>query len=162
MALNETKSQYQTFTPNEFEEFRKLVQEDGFTLTKNSIDSVEGHIGAVIYLFAEYNRNQNILNVTVKTSPWMSFPSSAVVANINRAAGRSVTAEEAGHPPVNSQQVAQVPNAGPVKVPPTATSAAPPVIPPTKVAESDKKEPEKAPETPKVEEKAAPATPPKA
>jgi hypothetical protein len=83
--------QYTQYTPAEFEQFRNAVQLDGFSVTQNTIDTVSGHIGALVYLTGNYNRNQQVLTVTVKTSPWQTFQDSDLKANLLRVVSRDKT-----------------------------------------------------------------------
>lgn len=102
--------QFQDYSPIEFEQFRNSIQQDGFTVTQNTIDTVSGHIGSLTYITGNYNRNQRLLHVEVKSSPWSSFPDEDLKANVMRISQRDKSAEEAGQTPVNKV---------PVKTPPT-------------------------------------------
>lgn len=94
-GMNSQQFQYQNYTPAEFEQFRNAVQADGFTVTQNTIDSVSGHIGSLTYITGSYNRNQNVLTVTVKTSPWQSFRDNELENNVKRVVSRTTEVKEA-------------------------------------------------------------------
>jgi hypothetical protein len=144
-SMKSQQFQYQNYNAAEFEQFRNAVQADGFTVTQNTIDTVSGHIGSLTYLTGFYNRNQQTLTVTVKTSPWQSLQDVDLKSNVNRVVARDTEAETKV-------------NAVPLQTPPAATITPlgtnknivqPPV--PLKVAEPAKTpEPVKTPEPAKV------------
>lgn len=130
MPLDSQDFQYLNYTPTEFEQFRSAIEQDGFTITQNSIDTVAGHLGSLTYLTANYNRNQQILLVTIKTSPWQSFQKSDLKANVLRVVKRDQTAAEAGHAPVNTTPVkSPTTPAGTGVAPQTGNIVVPPVAP---------------------------------
>jgi hypothetical protein len=125
--------QFSSYTPAEFEQFRTAVQKDGFSITQNTIDTVSGHIGSLTYITGKYNRNQQVLIVTIMTSPWQSMQDSDVESNVLRIVSKT-TAEElsVNVTPVKTQlnkagtPVTPAIAAGPVKnavVPPALTTA---------------------------------------
>lgn len=93
--------QFASYTPAEFEQFRTAVQQDGFTVTQNTIDTVSGHIGSLTYLTGKYNRNQQLLVVTIKTSPWQSMQDGDVETNVLRVVNKSAAEET----PINATPV---------------------------------------------------------
>jgi hypothetical protein len=93
--------QFSGYTPAEFEQFRTAVQQDGFTVTQNTIDTVAGHIGSLTYLTGKYNRNQQLLTVTIKTSPWQSLQDVDVKLNVLRVVNKLDVSQSA----VNSTPV---------------------------------------------------------
>lgn len=102
-GMKSAQFQYHNYSPTEFEQFRAAVQSDGFTVTQNTIDTVSGHIGSLTYLTGFYNRNQQVLTVTVKTSPWQSLQDGDLKSNVNRVVAREVEAEAKVNPtPVQS------------------------------------------------------------
>jgi hypothetical protein len=132
--MNSKDFQFASYTPAEFEQFRTAVQQDGFQITQNTIDTVSGHIGSLTYITGKYNRNQQILTVTVKTSPWGSTQDADLKTNVLRVVNKSAasdvvvnheavkTTKTAAGTPVAPKSIA----AGPVKnaaVPPALTTA---------------------------------------
>lgn len=87
--------QFASYSPAEFEQFRTAVMQDGFQVTQNTIDTVSGHIGSLTYLTGAYNRNQQLLTVTIKTSPWQTFQDADVEANVLRVSSRDKKAAAA-------------------------------------------------------------------
>ena len=107
-GMKSQQFQYSNYSPTEFEQFRNAVQMDGFTVTQNTIDTVSGHIGSLTYLTGNYNRNQQVLTVTVKTSPWQSFQDGHLEDNVKRVVARDEQAaakvnEQAVKTPVDKQ-----------------------------------------------------------
>jgi hypothetical protein len=98
-AMNSTPYQYSKYTPAEFEQFRAALQQDGFVITQNTIDEVSGHIGSLTYLSGMYNRVQQVLTVTVKTSPWQNFTDADVERNLARIVQRDKVTDS----PVNQK-----------------------------------------------------------
>lgn len=121
--MNSKNFQFSNYTPAEFEQFRNAVQQDGFSITQNTIDTVSGHIGSLTYLTGKYNRNQQVLTVTVKTSPWVPTQDTDLKSNVLRVVNKptesdSIVNQEAvktektsGGIPVAIKSIA----AGPVK-----------------------------------------------
>lgn len=105
MPLNQKTFTFQQYTPAEFEEFKKAVQADGFIISQNTIDTISGHLGALVYLTGNYNRNQNLLSVVVKTSPWQSFQESDLNMNVLRVSNRKDSDDKDGQAPINSKAV---------------------------------------------------------
>lgn len=81
--------QFSGYTPAEFEQFRTAVQQDGFIITHNTIDTVAGHIGSLTYLTGKYNRNQQLLVVTINTSPWQSMQDIDLKSNVLRVVNKT-------------------------------------------------------------------------
>jgi hypothetical protein len=95
--------QFSGYTPAEFEQFRTAVQQDGFSITQNTIDTVSGHIGSLTYLTGKYNRNQQLLIVTIKTSPWQSMQDVDVKSNVLRVVNKDKSEEvSVNHTPVKT------------------------------------------------------------
>lgn len=140
--MNSLSFQFANYTPVEFEQLRNAVQKDGFVLTQNTIDKVSGHIGALTYLDANYNRNQQVVTVTVKTSPWQSFQSNELEENIFRITGRP----DATKTPVQATpiQSPKTPEGSGANTP--GKNIATPAIPPSSGQTSNKKPEEVKPE----------------
>jgi hypothetical protein len=128
--------QFSGYTPAEFEQFRTAVQQDGFSITQNTIDTVSGHIGSLTYLTGKYNRNQQLLIVTIKTSPWQSMQDVDLKSNVLRVVNKPTSEEvSVNHTPVKTTltktgtpvapAVATNPAGGPKNavVPPALTTA---------------------------------------
>jgi hypothetical protein len=85
--------QFSNYTTAEFQQFRVAVQQDGFSITQNTIDTVSGHIGSLTYITGRYNRNQQLLIVTIQSSPWQSMQDSDVESNVLRVVNKTASEE---------------------------------------------------------------------
>lgn len=152
--------QFASYTPAEFEQFRSAVQQDGFTVTQNTIDTVSGHIGSLTYITGKYNRNQQLLVVTIKTSPWQSLQDVDLESNVLRVVNKTAAEETpVNSTPVKTDSDATTPiiAAGPVKNA-VVPSAATPVVPKQVPVPATTSEAPKVDEAPKVETGAEAAT----
>ncbi|HEY1645037.1 MAG TPA: hypothetical protein VGF75_01475 [Candidatus Saccharimonadales bacterium] len=124
--------QFASYSPAEFEQFRAAVMQDGFQVTQSTIDTVSGHIGSLTYLTGAYNRNQQLLTVTIKTSPWQTFQDADVEGNVLRVTSRQKKEAAA----VNTTAVkSAVPTAGTGQsIPPKAIVQPAPKLPVTSPA----------------------------